>query len=67
MTATYGDLVGKAGVDIDTGLLRVMRRGFVDQRQAQNTVGAYYDLIAALRAHTWWLIDPARARHAELD
>jgi len=67
MTATYGDLVGKAGVDIHTGLLHVMRRGFVDQRQAQNTVGAYYDLIAALRAHTWWLIDPARARHAELD
>ena len=66
MSATYGDLVGRAGVDIHTGLLHVMRRGFVDQRQAQNTVGAYYDLIAALRSHTWWLIDPARARTAEL-
>ncbi len=66
MIATYGDLVGWAGVDIHTGLLRVMRRGFVDHKQAQNTVGAYYDLLAALRSHTWWLIDPARARGEEL-
>ena len=66
MIATYGDLVGAAGVDIHTGLLRVMRRGFVDHKQAQNTVGVYYDLLAALRSHTWWLIDPARARGEEL-
>lgn len=66
MTATYGDLVGKAGVDIHSGLLRVMRRGFVDQREAENTVGAYYDLIAALRAHTWRLLDPHRERTSEL-
>ncbi|OJV75519.1 MAG: hypothetical protein BGO37_01450 [Cellulomonas sp. 73-92] len=66
MTATYGDLVGRAGADVHAGLLRVMRRGFVDAKQAQNTVGAYYDLLAALRAHTWWLIDPARVRSQEL-
>lgn len=66
MTATYGDLVGQAGVDVHTGLLRVMRRGFVDERQAANTVGAYYDLIAALRAHTWRLLDPQRVRTLDL-
>jgi hypothetical protein len=66
MTATYGDLVGQAGVDVHTGLLRVMRRGFVDKRQAQNTVGAYYDLIAALRSHTWRLLDPQRVRTLDL-
>lgn len=66
MTATYGDLVGKAGADIHTGLLRVMRRGFVDHHHAQNTVGAYYDLIAALRSHTWRLLDPEHLRSAEL-
>ena len=66
MSATYGDLIGKAGVDIHTGLLRVIRRGFVDQRQAANTVGAYYDLIAALRSHTWRLLDPLRVRTIDL-
>lgn len=66
MSATYGDLVGKAGADIHTGLLRVMRRGFVDQRQAENTVGAYYDLIAALRSHTFRLLDPNRLRTMDL-
>lgn len=66
MNATYGDLVGKAGVDIHTGLLRVMRRGFVDQQQAADTVGAYYDLIAALRSHTWRLLDPLRVRTIDL-
>lgn len=66
MTATYGDLVGKAGADIHTGLLHVMRRGFVDHHHAQNTVGAYYDLIAALRSHTWRLLDPEHLRAAEL-
>ena len=66
MSATYGDLVGKAGVDVHTGLLRVMRRGFVDQHQAANTVGAYYDLIAALRSHTWRLLDPMRVRTIDL-
>lgn len=66
MTATYGDLVGRAGVDIHTGLLHVMRRGFVDAAQAQNTIGVYYDLLAALRSHTWWLIDPSKSRTAEL-
>ena len=66
MSVTYGDLVGAAGVDIHTGLLRVMRRGFVDHQQAQNTVGVYYDLIAALRAHTWRLLDPYRLRTEDL-
>lgn len=66
MSVTYGDLVGAAGVDIHTGLLRVMRRGLVDQRQAANTVGAYYDLIAALRSHTWRLLDPLRVRTSDL-
>jgi hypothetical protein len=66
MSATYSDLVGKAGVEIHTGLLRVMRRGFVDQQQAENTVGAYYDLIAALRSHTWRLLDPNRVRTMDL-
>lgn len=56
MRATYGDLVGRAGVDIHTGLLQVMRRGFRDVRQAQNTIGAYYDLLAALRNHAGWLL-----------
>ena len=66
MIATYGDLVGAAGVDIHTGLLRVMRRGFVDHQQAENAVGAYYDLIAALRSHTWQLLDPHRVRTIDL-
>ncbi|BDO42091.1 hypothetical protein [Cellulomonas sp. NTE-D12] len=66
MRATYGDLVGRAGVDIHTGLLQVMRRGFQDPTQAQNTVGTYYDLLAALRNHAWWLLDPAKARPADL-
>ncbi|HEY3549223.1 MAG TPA: hypothetical protein VGK17_24365 [Propionicimonas sp.] len=66
MSVTYGDLVGAVGVDVHTGLLRVMRRGFVDQRQAENTVGAYYDLIAALRSHTWRLLDPLRVRTIDL-
>ncbi|OJV60992.1 MAG: hypothetical protein BGO38_09795 [Cellulomonas sp. 73-145] len=66
MRATYGDLVGRAGVDIHTGLLQVMRRGFHDPTQAQNTVGTYYDLLAALRNHAWWLLDPAKARSADL-
>ncbi|HEX3005416.1 MAG TPA: hypothetical protein VHO27_14475 [Angustibacter sp.] len=66
MRATYGDLVGRAGVDIHTGLLHVMRRGFRDPTQAQNTVGTYYDLLAALRNHAWWLLDPAMTRMADL-
>lgn len=66
MRATYGDLVGRAGVDIHTGLLQVMRRGFRDPTQAQNTVGTYYDLLAALRNHAWWLFDPAKTRTADL-
>lgn len=66
MRATYGDLVGRAGVDIHTGLLHVMRQGFRDAAQAQNTVGTYYDLLAALRNHAWWLLDPATTRTADL-
>lgn len=66
MRATYGDLVGRAGVDIHTGLLQVLRRGFRDATQAQNTVGEYYDLLAALRSHSWWLLDPAGMRTLEL-
>lgn len=62
MTATYGDLVGQAGADIHAGLLRVMRRGFRDHAEAVNTVGAYYDLIAALRDHTHHLLHPAGGR-----
>ncbi|WP_263730522.1 hypothetical protein [Cellulomonas sp. SG140] len=65
MRATYGDLVGRAGVDIHTGLLHVMRRGFRDLTQVQNTVGTYYDLLAALRNHAWWLLDPAKTRAAD--
>jgi len=58
MSATYGDLVGKAGADVHTGLLHVMRRGFVDEAQARNTVGVFYDLLDAQRAHAWRLLDP---------
>lgn len=66
MTATYGDLVGQAGADIHAGLLRVMRRGFIDHAEAANTVGSYYDLLAALRDHTHRLLDPLSNRRHSL-
>ena len=66
MTATYGDLVGRAGADIHVGMIQVMRQRAVDQRHAANLVGSYYDLLAALRKHTWDLVDPFRARTGQL-
>ena len=66
MTTTYGDLVGQAGADIHVGMVQVMRRRAVDQRHAANLVGSYYDLLVALRKHTWDLVDPFRTRTMEL-
>jgi len=64
--ATYGDLVGRAGADIHVGMVQVMRRGAVDERHAANLVGSYYDLLVALRKHTWDLVDPFRMRTEQL-
>lgn len=66
MSATYGDLVGRAGADIHVGMVQVMRRRAVDERHAANLVGSYYDLLVALRKHTWDLVDPFRQRTKQL-
>ncbi|HEY3546423.1 MAG TPA: hypothetical protein VGK17_10055 [Propionicimonas sp.] len=66
MTATYGDLVGQAGADLHVGMIQVMRRRAHDEHHAANLVGAYYDLLVALRKHTWALVDPLRARTEDL-
>ena len=66
MTTTYGDLVGQAGADVHVGMLQVIRQGGRDERHAANLVGAYYDLLAALRKHTWDLVDPLRTKSAYL-
>ena len=70
MSATYGDLVGQAGADLHVGMIQVMRRRAHDGHHAANLVGAYYDLLVALRKHTVFgltkeevdrLSDPANA------
>lgn len=66
MTATYGDLVGQAGADLHVGMIQVMRHRAHDEHHAANLVGAYYDLLVALRKHTWDLVDPLRARTEDL-
>ena len=66
MTATYGDLVGQAGADLHVGMIQVMRQRAHDEHHAANLVGAYYDLLVALRKHTWDLVDPLRTRTEDL-
>lgn len=64
---TYGDLIGLAGADVHAGLIGVLKNRFADPEEARNTVGAYYDLLHALRAHTWELVDPRGVREDLLD
>ncbi|WP_028050291.1 hypothetical protein [Cellulomonas sp. URHD0024] len=59
---TYGDLVGQAAADLRSGFLQFLRYGFTSPDHARNVIGAYYDTLDALRAHTWALVDPQHVR-----
>ncbi|WP_164983974.1 hypothetical protein [Cellulomonas endophytica] len=57
---TYGDLLGQAGAHTHRGLAALDASRLRDFDHARNVIGAYYELLTALRNHTSRLIDPRR-------
>lgn len=57
---TYGDLLTRVAGHIDEGVRRARVRRFDTSAQARKVLAAYHGLLAALEAHTWALVRPAR-------
>ncbi|WP_372595198.1 hypothetical protein [Actinotalea sp.] len=57
---TYADLLTQAGGHVDRGIRQARARGFDTRDEARDALSAYHGLLAALEAHTWAIIGPAR-------
>lgn len=57
---TYADLLTKVAGHIEDGTRRARVRRFDTSGQAREALAAYHGLLAALEAHTWAIIRPAR-------
>lgn len=57
---TYADLLAQVAGHIEEGTRRAQLRRFDTSAQAREALAAYHGLLAALEAHIWAIIRPAR-------
>lgn len=58
--ATYGQLMDRAAWATARGVAQVENLPFPDAGQAYATIADYHELLRALEAHTWAVLDPRR-------
>ena len=61
MNVTYGDLIARAAGAVHDGAAQVQHRPFDTSTEALSAMADFHGVLDAVEAHTWAIINPARA------
>ena len=61
MNVTYGDLIARAARAVHDGAAQVQHRPFDTTTEALSAMADFHGVLDAVEAHTWAIINPARA------